>query len=263
MGEEHAQTPVVVTLCLVCDDTLMEAAVRVNCPPPHRVDRFSADNIVNAQNSLSEQGEKIVAAAAEADAVLVEWSLEKAPVINTLCYHVRRALYAPVIALCRGSEAEQVAAIAAGADSALSLPFYLPAIKAKAFAYRRLTVAAQAAFAADGQTTPAVARDIRQFGPLQLDRTSHQFFINGREVDLTPREFALIDHLVANAAILCTRDQILDQVWGINFDTGTNMVDVYMHFLRRKLEANGVDGMIHTVRGHGYRLVLPESTGDP
>ena len=78
-----------------------------------------------------------------------------------------------------------------------------------------------------------------------------------QEVDLTPREFALLSYLVAHADALVTRDQILDAVWGIDFDTGTNMVDVYMYFLRKKLEAYQLKEMIQTVRGRGYRLVEP------
>jgi DNA-binding response OmpR family regulator len=80
--------------------------------------------------------------------------------------------------------------------------------------------------------------------------------VNDAEVQLTPREYSLLDFLLSRPERLCTRDEILNRVWGINFDTGTNMVDVYMYFLRRKLEAHEAAGMIQTVRGRGYRLAL-------
>jgi DNA-binding response OmpR family regulator len=69
----------------------------------------------------------------------------------------------------------------------------------------------------------------------------------------------LLEFLIQRAETLCTRDQILSEVWGINFDTGTNLVDVYMHYLREKLGAQQRGEMIETVRGLGYRLVLPKS----
>jgi DNA-binding response OmpR family regulator len=76
-----------------------------------------------------------------------------------------------------------------------------------------------------------------------------------------PREFALLSYLMDHPDEACTRDQILDAVWGIDFDTGTNMVDVYMHFLRKKLEAHGIKGIIQTIRGRGYRLAVQTAPG--
>ena len=123
---------------------------------------------------------------------------------------------------------------------------------------RRLDAARQSGHEeADPVSTLPLGHDILQFGPLRLDRTAHRFYVNGEEAELTPREFTLLEYLTEHHDTLLTRDQILVKVWGINFDTGTNMVDVYMYFLRRKLEARGVKKMIQTVRGHGYRLVLP------
>lgn len=71
---------------------------------------------------------------------------------------------------------------------------------------------------------------------------------------MTPKEVELLAFLMAHADTLCTRDDILNLVWGIDFDTGINMVDVYMHFLRRKLSEHGVGAMLQTIRGKGYRL---------
>ncbi|GIV60487.1 MAG: hypothetical protein KatS3mg043_1576 [Rhodothermaceae bacterium] len=91
-------------------------------------------------------------------------------------------------------------------------------------------------------------------GPLRLDVDGFRFFIHEREVELTPKEFDLLHYLMQHPGEVCSRDQILDAVWGLNFDTGTNMVDVYMHFVRRKLAEQGLKGVIQTVRGRGYRL---------
>lgn len=240
-------------VCLVGDDDAVEAAVLTSLPPPHHVRVFPMAGIVNAHNALSEQGQAAVAAALASDVVLVVWQFEQAPVINTFCYHVRSALRAPVLALYRGHHDDAVAAVAAGADEALTLPLFPALLHARAFAYRRLVAAAREAQA---EPRPAPGAEVQHFGALRLDRAARRFFVGAQEVALTPREFALLSYLLENAEAACARDQILDRVWGINFDTGTNMVDVYMHFLRRKLEAYGLKNLIQTVRGFGYRLSL-------
>ena len=246
------------TVCLVRDDPDVEAAVRACCPPPHAVAAFSRQALVDEKNALSAEGEAIVRAAASADAVLVEWVvLEAAPAINALAFRVRRDLPGPVLMLCEGGWETQAACLAAGADDVLALPFHPPYLQAKVLAYRRLVQAARTAGAPPPDVrSGADAPEPRRFGDLRLDMVTHRFFIRGEEVALTPREFALLAFLIDHAGALCTRDRILDRVWGLNFDTGTNMVDVYMYFLRKKLEAHGLKGMIQTVRGHGYRLVL-------
>lgn len=253
-----------VRYCLVCDDEVVETAVRICCPPPHLIETFPLDGLVSENLELSDIGREIIGCARTAEAVLISWRFDLAPMINTLCFHVRRHQSAPVIALVRGGQEDTVAAIAAGADDAMTFPLYPPLLHARTLAYRRLADAARQSIQdneAGSTPTHPPRHDVLQFGPLRLDRTAHRFYINGEEVELTPREFTLLEYLIEHHDTLLTRDQILGKVWGINFDTGTNMVDVYMYFLRRKLEARGIKKMIQTVRGRGYRLVLPESAG--
>lgn len=78
--------------------------------------------------------------------------------------------------------------------------------------------------------------------------------MNGRPLHLTLREFDLLCYLVEHAGAACSRDEILESVWGIDFETGTNTVDVFIYALRRKLRSNGLPGAVETVRGIGYRL---------
>jgi DNA-binding response OmpR family regulator len=245
-------------LCLLSDDEVVAAAVRVSCPPPHQVDVFSLLDVVNERNTLSAQGHAIVGAAAGYDAILVDWNLTQAPVINTLCFHVRRLVSVPLIAVCRGTQDTQVAALMAGADEAITFPFYLPLLQAVTTSYHRLVQAAQQAVSGAGAQKPGDERAVLQEGELRLERTAHKCFIGNEEVDLTFREFALLDFFVTHAGVACTRDQILDHVWGIRFDTGTNMVDVYVYYVRRKLQAHGFKGRIQTVRGYGYRFVMAD-----
>ncbi len=244
-------------VCLVSDDDLVVAAVRMCCPPPHHLDAVALTTIVDEKNSLSEAGREVVRRAASYDVILLDWEMERAPVINTLCYHVRQTVSAPLMALCRGTQEAEVAALAAGADDALTFPFYPPLLQAKKAAYHRLVEAARGL---DGgrfapREQPA-ERDVLHMGELHLDRAARKCTVGENEVDLTFREFALLEYFLENAETACTRDQILDHVWGIQFDTGTNMVDVYVYFLRRKLAGHGFEGIIQTVRGYGYRLTM-------
>ena len=228
----------------------MESAIRVHCPPPHHLTVFSRKGLVNDRNVISPHGTEIVEAACNADVALIDWEMEEAPEINTLCYRIRRRLKVPVLMLCKGGSEAMAASIGAGADDALTFPFSFSYLQAKVFAYRRLMEVARASGSVDD--TPR--HTVLEFDQLKLDLSAHRFWARDTEIELTPREFTLLTYLVRNAETLCTREDIQDSVWGINFDTGTNMVDVYMYFLRKKLEAHGLKGMIKTVRGHGYRL---------
>ena len=254
------------SIVLVTSDASVETEVRASCPSPTRLHVFPIEGLVNARHLISDHGQSIVDAARDTDAVLVDWSFEDAPAINTLCYHIRREQLAPVVAICRGGREAMTACMATGSDDALALPLYLPYLEATIMSYRRLVDATSAWCAgaggglAIGELDAEPAADDSptskemDAGPLRLDLSAHRVFISDHEIELTPREFALLRYLVSRAGELCTRDDILSQVWGIDFDTGTNMVDVYMHYVRRKLEAHGLEGMIQTVRGLGYRL---------
>ncbi|HLA63910.1 MAG TPA: winged helix-turn-helix domain-containing protein [Rhodothermales bacterium] len=239
-------------LLLVTDDAAMEAAVRLSTGDV-TVEVFPFEGITDARGVLGDVGRRIVEAAERAEAVLVQFALERAPVLNTLGYHLRRRLDVPLVALCLGGPEDRVAALAAGADDAVGLPLHLARVQVRGLAHRRLVEAARL----HGGTRPT-APDLVEVGPLKLDRASRHFAIGDRTVALTPREFALLNYLLAHSDTVVTRDEILDAVWGLAFDTGTNMVDVYVYFLRRKLEAFGVRDIIQTVRGRGYRLVPPK-----
>lgn len=253
-------------ICLITDSPATESMLRFQCPPPSVIQPFPLRGLVNTQHELADHGRSVVAAAADATVVLVEWRLDQAPVINTLGYHLRRVAATPLVALCRDGS-EQVAALATGADDALTLPVTPAGLQARQLAYRRLVaaVAEQQGPAAPGYAGGALgpAHDLLQYGDLRIDRTAHRFYIKEREVEVTPREFALLSYLIQHPDVVCSRDQILDHVWGLDFDTGTNMVDVYMHFLRRKLEAHGLrKNVIQTVRGVGYRLSFGNGPAD-
>ena len=87
-----------------------------------------------------------------------------------------------------------------------------------------------------------------------LDPLRHQVTVGGRSELLSAREYALLGYLIRNAGNVVTRQQILDSVWGAEPDVYSNVVDLYVHYLRRKLAALGLKNALRTVRGVGYAL---------
>jgi DNA-binding response OmpR family regulator len=95
-------------------------------------------------------------------------------------------------------------------------------------------------------------RDVLGVGDLELDPAARTVRRGGRRIDLTKTEFDLLELLVYNAGIVMTREVIFERIWGYDFETTSNSLDVYIGYLRRKLEADGEARLVHTVRGVGY-----------
>ena len=95
-----------------------------------------------------------------------------------------------------------------------------------------------------------------EIGSLVFDRQSLRFSVNGREIRMTAKELAIIELLMSHPGTLFSRERILSNVWGLNMDPLTNVVDVYIGKLRKKIDVDGADSLIETVRGLGYRLNL-------
>ena len=89
---------------------------------------------------------------------------------------------------------------------------------------------------------------------LRLDTRSHTVTRGGQEIALSPREYAMLEYLIANAGTVLSREQIEDHVWNLEYEGGSNVVDVYIRYLRRKLEDGFGGKLLHTVRGAGYVL---------
>jgi DNA-binding response OmpR family regulator len=102
-----------------------------------------------------------------------------------------------------------------------------------------------------------VNKEHLQFGDLVLDLTSRRLLLLGRAIDLTMKEFELLKYLMANPTEILTRDQIISNVWGYDFQGESNIIEVYIRYLRLKIESEGHRRLIHTVRGVGYVLREP------
>lgn len=144
----------------------------------------------------------------------------------------------PVIMLtARSSVADRVAGLQSGADD------YVP----KPFAFEELLARVQLRLRVDG---PAESGLVLAHGDLTLDLRTRRASVAGRSVDLTAREFTLAEMFLRNPGMVLSREQLLSGAWGYSFDPGSNVVDVYVRYLRRKLGADRFE----TVRGMGYRL---------
>jgi two-component system response regulator MprA len=135
---------------------------------------------------------------------------------------------------------DRVVGLDAGADDYLVKPFSISELRARVRALLR-----RARFDEAG---PLSCADLR------LDPAGHQVFRGERRVELTITEFALLSLLLQNPGQVLTRGQIFDRVWGYDFGSGSRTLEVYIGYLRRKLEERGEPRLIHTVRGVGYVL---------
>lgn len=141
-----------------------------------------------------------------------------------------------------------VAGLRLGADDYMTKPFSFEELLARIESVMR-------------RSSSRVAEEpVIEAGPLLFDRESLRVYIDGEDVHLTAKELAILDLLMSRPGKLFSRERILSNVWGLNMDVGTNVVDVYIGKLRKKIDLNGNESMIVTVRGLGYRLDLPPGT---
>lgn len=150
----------------------------------------------------------------------------------------------PILVLtARDSVSERVAGLDAGADDYLPKPFALEELLARMRALLRRT--------GPDDKAESVAMT---FADLTLDPVTREVTRGARSISLTRTEFALLEMLIANPRRVLTRSRILEEVWGFDFPTSGNALEVYVGYLRRKTEAEGEPRLIHTVRGVGYVL---------
>jgi DNA-binding response OmpR family regulator len=161
-----------------------------------------------------------------------------------ICQRLRAENVAtPVLMLtARGALEDRVNGLRIGADDYLLKPFAFEELLARVTALlrrrdRELDVAQQLHVA-----------------DLTLDLTRHEAHRGERLIELTPKEFALLEYLMRNAGQALTRAQITDHVWGYDADTLSNVVDIYIHYLRDKIDRGSANPLISTVRGIGYRI---------
>jgi two-component system, OmpR family, response regulator len=156
----------------------------------------------------------------------------------------RRRIQTPILMLtARDAVSDRVRGLESGADDYLTKPFAFEEFLARIRALARRHLADRAG--------------LLEVGALRLDTGGRTAAVAGRPLPLTMKEFAILEYLVHNPGQLLDRNQIADHVWDYSFSSESNLVEVYIARLRRKLSAAGLDGCIVTVRRGGYRFVAP------
>jgi len=178
------------------------------------------------------------------DLIILDVMLPKKPGFQVLRELRQAKVATPVLMLtARDTIEDKVQGLDAGADDYLTKPFVFAELLARVRALLRRR---------------AEARSPRlQVANLVLDPATRSVTRGGQPITLTNREFALLEYLMRNAGRVLTRTAITEHVWDYDFDSGTNVIDVYVNYLRKKVDAGHEPKLLHTVRGAGY--VLRES----
>jgi two-component system copper resistance phosphate regulon response regulator CusR len=180
------------------------------------------------------------------DAILLDLMLPKKNGLQVASELRREGRRTPILMLtARDATEDVVRGLDAGADDYLSKPFKFDELLARMRALTRRGGAARL--------------DRLTYGSLELDRLRHKARANSHLLDLTPREFQLLEHFMLHPEEVIRRTELLEKVWDMHFDPESNVVDVHVGNLRRKLKDAGCDGLIQTVRGVGFCLKTPET----
>ena len=179
----------------------------------------------------------------EYDLLIVDWMIPALSGIE-VCRQVRKAgSTVPILFLTAKDTLEDVVfGLDAGANDYIKKPFEFEELLARIRVQLR---------------NKNKSEDSLSAGSLNINPVTHQVFCGLNEITLTPKEFALLEYLVRNKDRVCTRSRIIEHVWDIHFDSDTSVIDVYITFLRRKLEAAGCGNIIQTIRGVGYIVREP------
>jgi two-component system response regulator MprA len=225
---------------VIVDD---EAAVRDSISRTLRFEGYTVSMAADGARALE------VIRAEKPDGVILDLMM---PVLSGLdsCRVLRaEGNFVPVLMLTARTEvSDRVAGLDAGADDYLAKPFALQELLARVRALLRRNEYAT------GLAAPESPGDLLLFADLTLDPDTREVLRGGRRIRLTRTEFAMLEVFLRNPRIVLTRTLMFEQVWGYDFGSASNGLDVYVSYLRRKLEAEGEPRLLHTVRGVGYVL---------
>lgn len=189
------------------------------------------------------EGEQARALAGECDydLVILDLTLPHVDGVSILRYLRTRKPSLPILVLTGRTRVEdRVQCLDLGADDYLAKPFSFSELSARIRALLR--------------RSHLPAESVLTVNDLKLDRVERRVERAGHRIELTSKEFALLEYLMRNAGRRVTRAMIIEHVWNLSFDTSTNVVDVYVNYLRRKIDDNFGCRLIHTIRGVGYEL---------
>jgi two-component system response regulator MprA len=221
---------------LVVDD---EPAVRESLRRALQLEGYDVELAGNGREGLDRLARDGI------DALLLDVSMPALDGLET-CRRLRAGGNAlPVLMLtARDEVADRVAGLDAGADDYVVKPFALEELLARLRALLR-------------RAAPADEHDVLRFADLELDPATREVRRGGDAIELTRTEFSLLELFLRNPRQVLTRSVIFERVWGYDFGFGSNSLDVYIGYLRRKTEAGGKPRLIQTIRGVGYALREP------
>jgi two-component system copper resistance phosphate regulon response regulator CusR len=177
----------------------------------------------------------------EYDVVVLDLNLPKLDGVSVLRHLRLKKPSMPVLVLTQRTRVEdRVQCLDTGADDYLAKPFSFTELSARIRALVR--------------RSHLPSESVLAVADLKLDRVAHLVERAGKRIELTTKEFALLEYLMRNAGRRVTRAMIIEHVWNLTFDTTTNVVDVYINYLRRKIDDGHAAKLIRTVRGVGYEL---------
>ena len=175
------------------------------------------------------------------DLIILDISLPKIDGLQVLKKLRQQRVSIPVLLLTvRAAIEDKVLGLDAGADDYLTKPF----------AFEELVARVRALMRRRAEAEPALLR----VADLILDPARRVVSRGGEKIEMTAKEFALLEYLMRNPGRVLTRTQIIEHVWNYDFDTMTNIIDVYVNYLRKKIDSGRDTKLIHTVRGVGYVL---------
>ncbi|MBS1653261.1 MAG: response regulator transcription factor [Bacteroidetes bacterium] len=197
---------------------------------------FSVEVAFNGREAL----QRLMNNLEEFDLVLLDWMLPGISGIE-ICRAVRKENKSvPVIFLtAKDTVDDAVFGLEAGANDYLRKPFAFEELLARMKVLLRNSRGEQSVFEAGG---------------IRLDTEAHQVTKNGQLVELTQKEFALLEYLLRNKGKVCRRTRIIENIWDIHFNKDTSVIDVFINALRKKLDTNEKTSFVQTIRGMGYRV---------
>lgn len=172
------------------------------------------------------------------DLILLDWMLPKMNGLEVCTEFRKKNKATPIIFLtAKDTIQETITGLQAGANDYIKKPFSFEEL------LERIKVQLRAVKPPD---------EILSLGSITINKQTYQVFNNGIEVQLTQKELALLEYLIANKGKVCTRNQIIEDVWNIHFEYDTGVIDVFMNALRKKLGLKKEEDYIRTIRGVGY-----------
>ena len=200
-----------------------------------RSQNYSVDSCRDGQEAID------ALSVAEYDALILDIMMPKADGYAVLRTLRSKGDMTPVLFLtARDSISDRVKGLDSGANDYLVKPFSFDELLARV---RSMT-----------RTRFGMSDNVLQVADLVVDTASHKVTRGGAEIKLSPREYKLLEYMIRNRGIVLSRDQIETHIWDFAYEGGTNVVDVYIRYLRRKLDTGHEKKLIHTVRGSGYVL---------